>query len=153
MAGSPAANPRGEVDFTDSAEGKTYHIDREGKVTPAAERSPGGIAQAFGPDGGLYSLGAQGLVGPAAVIDPQARAGDLVVGHDGSIYITQPAADDQTRQVRYGAVSPQGVKRVVDVAIQASDRHRAVSIIRCYLVADGQSHWVHSFQIAADGSP
>jgi gluconolactonase len=151
MASAPAANARGEVDFTDSVEGKTYHIDREGKVAPAAERSPGVIAQAFGPDGGLYSLGAQGLVGPAGVIDPKARPGELVVSHDGSIYLTQPAADDSTPS-QIWCFGTQGIKKVIEVAIKHPTGVALFPDHSLLLVADGHSHWVYSFQIAADGS-
>ena len=156
MAAAPAANARGEVLFTDAASGKTYRINREGKVGQAGDGSPGVSGQAFGPDGRLYSVGAQGLVdgagnGPTSAIDAAARPGDLVVGHDGSIYISQPAADD-SQPGQIWCYSPEGVKKVVELGFKFPTGITLVPDHSLLLVADGHSHWIYSFQIAADGS-
>ncbi len=157
MAGTPAANARGEVIFTDSEGGKTYRMDREGHVNPAVERLAGSAGQAFGPDGRLYSIGPQGIVatssdGATSVIDAAARRGDLVVGHNGSIYVSQPAADDsQASQI--WCFSPQGVKNVMDVGVKFPTGIALFPDQSLLLVADGHAHWIHSFQLGADGLP
>ncbi len=155
MAGAPAANASGEVTFADAGSGKSYRIDREGKVGPVAEQSAGLTGQAFARDGRLYSAGPRGVVatggGGTAVIDRAARGGDLVVRNDGSIFVSQPPADE-SKPSQIWCFDPKGVKRVVDVGIKFPTGITLFPDHSLLLVADGHSHWIYSFQIAADGS-
>ena len=69
--------------------------------------------QAFGPDGRLYAAatGAGQILaydsdGKPTVIAEGIRANDLVVRHDGGIYVTQPGGGGNASQVWY--INPKG---------------------------------------------
>ena len=54
--------------------------------------------------------------GKPTVIAEGIRANDLVVRHDGGIYVTQPGGGGSPSQVWY--INPQGEKRVVDTGLK-----------------------------------
>ena len=153
-AAAPAADAKGGFAFTDATSGMMYAIGLDGGIAFEGSRGIGG--QAFGPDGRLYSVDPRGLVvtgsdGVATVIDAAARPGDLVVRHDGSIFVSQPSADE-SKPSQIWCFSPKGVKTVVDVDIKRPTGVTLFPDHSLLFVADGHSHWIYSFQIAADGS-
>ena len=154
----PAANAKGEVFFNDIPNSKTYKIGLDGKVIPFLTDSKGANGQAFGPDGRLYAvataseqvLAYEGDSTPA-VIAAGLRGNDLVVRHDGSLYVTNPSRDAATpSKVWY--ISPKGEKRVVDTGLKFANGVTLSPDQSLLYVAESRSHWVYSYQIQADGS-
>jgi gluconolactonase len=152
----PAANVQGEVFFNDIPNGKTYKIGLDGKVSLFLVDSKRANGQAFGPDGRLFAVPtsvnqvvAYDAGGKAAVIAEGIRGNDLVVGHDGAIYVSQPGGGGPS-QVWY--ISPQGEKRVVDRGLKFANGISLSPDQSLLYVADYGSHWVYSFQIQPDGS-
>ncbi len=93
----PAANAQGEVFFNDIPNGKAYKIGLDGKVSLFVADTKQANGQAFGPDGRLYAAAtgsgqilAYDADGKPTVIAEGIRGNDLVVRHDGGIYVTQP---------------------------------------------------------------
>ena len=120
----PAANAQGEVFFNDMPNSKTYKIGLDGKVSLFLADSKKGDGQAFGPDGRLYAVatGAEQILaydadGKATVIADGIRGNDLVVRHDGGIYVTNPGWDG-TEPSKVWYISPKGEKRVVDTGLK-----------------------------------
>lgn len=154
----PAVNTQGEVFFNDVPESKTFKIGLDGKVTTFLSDTKRGDGQAFGPDGRLYSVagGADQIVaydaeGKASVIASGFRGNDLVVRHDGSLYVTNPGWNGtDPSQVWY--ISPKGEKKVVDTGLKFSNGLTVSPDQTLLYVADSRSHWVYSYQIQADGS-
>ncbi|MFO0905161.1 MAG: SMP-30/gluconolactonase/LRE family protein [Pirellulales bacterium] len=154
----PAVNAQGEVYFNDVPNSKTYKLGRDGKVAEFLADSRKGDGQAFGPDGRLYAVagGANEIVaydaeGRATKIADGFRGNDLVVLHDGGIYVTHPGWNGQDpSQVIY--ISPQGEKKVVDTGLRFSNGIAASPDQTLLYVADSRSHWVYSYQIQRDGS-
>jgi gluconolactonase len=154
----PAANSKGEVFFNDVFNRKTHKISLDGKVTEFISDSKRGDGQNFGPDGRLYSVaGAEEKVlaydreGKATVIADGFRGNDLVVLHDGSVYVTEPGWDGtKTSKVWY--ISPKGEKKVVDAGLKFSNGITASPDQTLLYVDDSRSHWVYSYQIQPDGS-
>ncbi len=154
----PAADAKGEVFFNDIPNSKTYKIDLGGKVTPFLADSKGANGQAFGPDGRLYAVAsgseqvlAYGSDGTPAVIADGFRGNDLVVRHDGSMYVTNPSRDATTpSKVWY--ISPKGEKRVVDTGLRFSNGVTVSPDQSLLYVAESRSRWVYSYQIQPDGS-
>ena len=79
---------------------KTYKIGLDGSVAPFLDDSKRGDGQAFGPDGRLYAVAggeqkiiAYGQNGQGTTIAEGFRGNDLVVRHDGLIYVTEPGWD------------------------------------------------------------
>ena len=154
----PAANARGEVFFNDIPASKTYKVGLDGKVELFLSDSKRANGQAFGPDGRLYAVatGAEQVVaydgdGKPAVIAEGIRGNDLVVRHDGGVYVTNPGRDAaEPSKVWY--VSPRGEKRVVDTGLRFANGVTLSPDQSLLYVAESRSHWVYSFQVQADGS-
>ena len=155
----PAANEKGEVFFNDIPNSKAYKIDLDGKVSPWASDTDQANGQAFGPDGRLYAATAKGVVaydtaGKPTVIAEGFHGNDLVVTHDGGIYVTNPvcgrrAEQDLVHQPQGGETGrgrtgwaggsfPNGIALSPDQSL--------------LYVADSRSHWVYSYQVQPDGS-
>jgi sugar lactone lactonase YvrE/enterochelin esterase-like enzyme len=154
----PAVNAKGEVFFNEVPASKTYKIGLDGQVTVFLNDSQRGDGQAFGPDGRLYSVagGAEQIIaydadGKASVVAEGFRGNDLVVRHDGSIYVTNPGWDGKSPS-QIWHISSKGEKKVVDRGLKFSNGITLSPDQSLLYVADSRTHWVYSFQIQADGS-
>jgi sugar lactone lactonase YvrE len=154
----PCVNARGEVFFNDVGASKTYKIDLDGKVSEFLANSKRGDGQRFGPNGKLYAvvgeteqIVAYDEAGNGSVIADGFRGNDLVVRHDGSIYVTQPGWDGKTPS-QIWHINPQGEKKVVDSGLKFSNGITLSPDQSLLYVADSRTHWVYSYQIQADGS-
>ncbi len=153
-----AVNAKGEVFFNDVPESKTYKVALDGKVTVFIADSKKGDGQAFGPDGHLYAVasGVEQILaydadGKAKVIADGFRGNDIVVRHDGGLYVTHPGWDGkQPSKVWY--VSPTGEKKVVDTGLKFSNGITLSPDQTLLYVADTASHWVYSYRVQSDGS-
>jgi sugar lactone lactonase YvrE len=153
----PAANAKGEIFFNDIPNSKAYKIGLDGKVSPFADDTKRANGQAFGADGRLYAVatGANQVVaydsaGKSTVIADGITGNDLVVRHDGSLYVTHPGGAGNPSQIWY--IGPKGEKRVVDQGIKYSNGITLSPDQSLLYVADYQSHWVYSYQVQPDGS-
>ena len=154
----PAVNAKGEVFFNDVPNSKTYKIDLSGKVTEFLTDSKRGDGQAFGPDGRLITVagGADQILayddaGKATPIADGFRGNDLVVRHDGSIYVTNPGWDGKEPS-KVWHISKAGEKKVVDTGLKFSNGITLSPDQTLLYVADSRTHWVYSYQIQPDGS-
>ncbi len=153
-----AVNAKGEVFFNDVPASKTYKVGLDGKVSVFLEDSKRGDGQLFGPDGRLYAVagGANQIIaydaaGAPTVIAEGFRGNDLVVRHDGGMYVTNPGWDGkEPSKVWY--ISPKGEKRVVDTGLKFSNGITLSPDQTLLYVADSRTHWVYSYQVQADGS-
>jgi gluconolactonase len=154
----PAANLKGEVFFNDIPNDKAYKIGLDGKVSVFASDTKRANGQAFGPDGRLYAVatGAGQVVaydaeGKSTVIAEGIKGNDLVVGHDGGIWVTHPGGSGpDSSQVWY--ISPKGEKKVVDTGLKYANGITLSPDQAFLYVADYKSHWIYSYQVNADGS-
>lgn len=154
----PTTNAAGEVFYNDVPNSKTYKVGLDGKVTEFIADSKRGDGQRFGPDGRLYSVagGTEQIIaydasGKSTVIADGFRGNDLVVRHDGGVYVTQPGWDGKSpSQVWY--ISPQGDKKVVDTGLKFSNGLTLSPDQSLLYVADSRTHWVYSYQVRPDGS-
>jgi sugar lactone lactonase YvrE len=153
----PAPNSRGEVFFNDIPNGKAYKIGLDGNVSLFIAGTKNANGQAFGPDGRLYAAAtgsgqilAYDAEAKPAVVAEGIRANDLVVRHDGGIYVTQPGGGGSPSQVWY--INRQGEKRVVDSGLKFANGITLSPDQSLLYVADFGSHWVYSFQVRPDGT-
>ena len=85
------------------------------------------------------------------VIAEGIRGNDLVVRHDGSIYVTNPGGDwAGSEHIWY--ISPKGEKKVVDKGLKFANGVTLSPDQSLLYVADSRTHWVYSYQIQPDGS-
>jgi len=154
----PAVNAKGEVFFNDVPNSKTYKLGADGKVAEFLADNKRGDGQAFGPDGRLYAVagGADQIVaydagGKATTIADGFRGNDLVVRHDGSIYVTNPGWNG-TDPSKVWHIDPKGEKKVVDTGLRFSNGLTLSPDQSLLYVADSRTHWVYSYQVQPDGS-
>jgi sugar lactone lactonase YvrE len=136
---------------------KTYKIGLDGKVSVFLADTRGGDGQIFGPDGRLYAaVPGEGRIlawdseGKATVIADGFRGNDLVVAHNGNIYVTNPGSGNEPSQV--WLVKPNGEKKVVDSGLRFSNGIALSPDQTLLYVDDMRSHWVYSYQVQPDGS-
>jgi sugar lactone lactonase YvrE len=154
----PAVNAKGEVFYNDVPESRTFKVALDGRASLFLADTKNGDGQAFGPDGRLYSVagGAKQIIaydteGKRTKVADGFRGNDLVVLHDGGIYVTNPGWDGTSpSQVWY--VSPKGEAKVVDSGLKFSNGITVSPDQSLLYVADSRSHWVYSYQIRPDGS-
>src|SRR6266542_33363 len=155
----PAVNAKGEVFFNDLAGSKTYKIGLDGKVTLLLADSGKANGKAFGPNGKLYAV----ATGELKIIayDTEARptvvaegfaGNDIVVGHNGNVYVTNPPANNSNEPSQVWLIKPNGEKSVVDTGLKYANGITLSPDQTLLYVADYRSHWVYSYLIKPDGS-
>ena len=77
------------------------------------------------------------------------KGNDLVVRHDGGIFVTAPFAKPNDSQIYY--VSPKGESKVVDTGLKFANGICTSPDQSLLYVADSRTHWVYSYQIMKDG--
>lgn len=153
----PVANAKGEVFFTDIPASKSYKISLDGSITEFITDTKRANGQAFGPDGRLYSVatGAQKILaydaeGNETVIADGIPGNDIVVAHNGNIYVTHPGANNRSPS-RVWLIRPGGEKVEVDTGLRYANGVMLSPDQTLLYVADYWSHWVYSYQIQPDG--
>lgn len=154
----PAVNAKGEVFFNDGPNNKTYKVGLDNRVSVFLADSKKGDGQAFGPDGRLYAVaGAERKIiaydarGQATTIADDIQGNDIVVAHNGNIYVTHPAANN-TDPSRVWLIKPSGEKAVVDIGLRFANGVTLSPDQSLLYVADSRTHWVYSYHIQPDGA-
>lgn len=153
----PVANAKGEIFFTDIPASKGYKIGLNGQITEFITDTKRANGQAFGPDGRLYSVatGEQKILaydadGKATAIAEGIPGNDIVVAHNGNLYVTQPAANNRSTS-RVWLIRPNGEKVEADSGLRFANGVTLSPDQSLLYVADYWSHWVYSYQIQPDG--
>jgi len=156
----PTANAAGEVFYNEGPSSTTYKVGPDGKPVVFLADSKKGDGQRFGPDGRLYSVAAAtqqilawDAAGKSTVVADGFKGNDLVVAHNGNLYVTEPnwtGANTNTSKV--WLIRPDGSKQVVDTGLKFSNGVTLSPDQTLLYVADSRSHWVYSYQIKADGT-
>jgi gluconolactonase len=162
-----AVDAHGQVVFSDEAAGTTYRIAADGRPQACLAGRGRCAGQRFAPDGRLYAVcaGAQEVAayagdGTRSVIAGGIAGSDLVVRHDGGVYVTVPAAAAAAAAAADAApgpgtvwyISPAGEKRMVDAGLRCASGITLSTDQSLLYVADACSHWVYSYQVQSDGA-
>lgn len=155
----PAANPQGEVVFTSGPKSTTFKIALDGRVVEFLSDAKKANGQAFGPDGRLFavSLGdpsvrAYAPNGKATVIIEGLAGNDLVVAHNGNIYVTDNSGSQSGAPGKVWLIKPDGEKQIVDTGLRFPNGVTMSPDQTLLYVADYRSHWIYCYQIQPDGS-
>ncbi|HEX2855416.1 MAG TPA: SMP-30/gluconolactonase/LRE family protein [Opitutaceae bacterium] len=156
----PVANAQGKVFFTDIPASKSYQVGADGTVSVFQADTKRANGQAFGPDGRLYAVAtatqqviAYDSAGNATVIAEGIAGNDLVVAHNGNIYVTNPPGGNSNDPSKLWLIKPSGEKQVVDSGAVRYANGVTLSPDQTLLyVADYRSHWVYSYVIQPDGT-
>ena len=155
-----AVNAKGEVFFTDIPASKAYKIGRDGKPAEFIADTKRTNGQAFGPDGRLYAVatGTREILaypangGAPTVIASEIAGNDLVVAHNGNLYVTNPPAGGSNEPSKIWLIKPDGTKQVVDTGLKFANGITLSPDQTLLYVADYRSHWVYSYAIQPDGT-
>jgi sugar lactone lactonase YvrE len=157
-AEGPAANAQGEIFFNDLITGKTYQVNPDGPPSVYIGDSRKANGQAFGPDGRLYavataedSIFAYDANKQRTKIADGIHGNDIVVLHDGRIYISAPESGEPTPG-KVWFVSPTGEKKLVDTGLRYPNGIAVSPDQSLLYVGDYRSHWVYSYHIQPDGT-
>ncbi len=155
----PAVNARGEVFFNDVTDSKTYKIGLNGKVSLFIPDSRKGSGQAFAPNGKLYAVatGEQKVIaydsdGKPTMIAEGFVGNDIVVAHNGNIYVTNPPPNNSNEPSKLWLIKANGEKMVVDTGLKYANGITLSPDQTLLYVADYRSHWVYSYVLGKDGS-
>jgi gluconolactonase len=153
----PAVNAKGEVFFNDIPANKTYAIGADGKPSVLLDDSKRANGMKFGPDGRRYVVAtatqqvlAYGSDGKDTVMAEGIAGNDLIVRHDGNIYVTNP--DRGSAPGKVWQITKSGEKRVVDEGLIFPNGITLSPDQTLLYVADARSHWVYSYQVQPNGT-
>jgi sugar lactone lactonase YvrE len=142
-----SADAQGVVTVGDEG-GRLRRLEGSG---PDAEA--GAAAGAFGPQGRLYVAAKEGLTvidgGERRVLSPAVRGRGVVARSDGSVFVAGTSAEGEGR---VWLVKPDGTARVVDTGLKKPTGVTLSSDQWLLYVAEGESHWVYSYVVGADGT-
>jgi gluconolactonase len=155
----PAVNAKGEVFFNDMSAGKTYQVALDGKVSLFNEDSKMANGEAFDPQGRLYSTSMKDPRvlryepdGKITVLAEGIAGNDIVVGHNGNVYVSDPPVGQNTTPSKVWLIRPDGTKQVVDTGVRYANGVIFSPDQSLLYVNDYRSHWVYSYQIQPDGT-
>lgn len=155
----PAVNSKGEVLFSDGRDNRIYKIALNGKLgaVNADAKRPNG--QTFGPDGRLFMVAtatkqiiAQDADGKTSVIASDISGNDVVVAHNGNIYVTDPSVALINGPSKVWLIKPGVEKQEVDIGVRLANGIALSPDQTLLYVSDSRSHWVYSYQIQPDGT-
>lgn len=161
----PAANAKGEVFFSttilyhnNTRTNQTCQIGLDGQLTHFLADTKRTSGQAFGPEGKLYAVTGDSKVvaydpdgTPRDVADGIA-GNDLVIGHNGNIYVTDNSGSQSNAPSKVWLIKPNREKQIVDTGLRFANGVTMSPDQTLLYVADYRSHWVYSYQIQPDGT-
>ena len=155
-----AVNAKGEVFFTDIPASKAYKVSPDGRPVEFIADTKRTNGQAFGPDGRLYAVATgtrQILAYPAAggaptVLATEIAGNDLVVAHNGNLYVTNPSGGTNPEPSKIWLIKPDGTKHPFTTALRYANGIALSPDQTLLYAADYRSHWVYSYVIQPDGT-
>jgi gluconolactonase len=150
-------NATGDVFFQDIPKAKTYKIGPDGKpfVLPINSKKASGTS--FGPDSKRYvAAGATNQViryddnGAENIIADSIAGNDLVVAHNGNIYVTVPDGSEKPGKVYL--IRPGGGKQIVDAGLKFPNGIALSPDQTQLYVSESATHWLWIYSIQPDGT-
>jgi gluconolactonase len=120
---------------------------------PSAPAVSAGAADAgnAGEGSGVRGPGGRRETGPSKIADGF-YGNDIVVLHDGGMYVTNPTLPNPAEPGRVWYIDPHGQKRIVDTGLKLPNGIAVSPDQSLLYVAESRSHWVWSYQIQPDGT-
>jgi gluconolactonase len=154
----PNANGKGEVFF--NAGVQTYKIDAGGEIQESFKGEAKKVGAAFGPDGHWYAAAGDKLiaydeVGAMTTIAEGIRGNDLVIGHNGDVYVTESftkPTEVHNLWLFHRKADGTFEKTLADTGLKDPDGVALSPDQTLLYLNDYRSHWVYSFTVQADGT-
>lgn len=153
-----AVNQQGEVFFQDVTNAKTYKVNPDGKPVALPLDSKRAAGTAFGPDGRRYvaTIGSKQVLaysptGSETVLADNLPGNDIVVAHNGNIYITAPDGQQKPSKL-YLIRATSSTPVEVDAGLKFANGLCLSPDQTQLYVTESASHWVWAYQILPDGT-
>lgn len=151
------SDQQGDVFFR-GQEPKTYKLSADGKVSQASANAAATGGMAFGPDGRLYladagtaKITAIDSTGKATTIAEGIRGCNLVVTHQGNVYVTEPGVQE-SEPGKVWLIRSNGEKVTLDTGLKAPSGIVLSPDGLWLAVAEAKTHWGYSYQVQPDGT-
>jgi gluconolactonase len=151
-----AVNATGQAFFQDIPNAKTYVFDLNGKLSALTLNAKRASGTSFGPDSRRYVIAgatrqviAYDATGQESVIADSISGNDIVVAHNGNIYVTSPDGIDKPS--RLYLIRPGGKKEVVDEGLKFANGLCFTPDQTQLYVTESATHWVWIYDIEPDG--
>ena len=139
---------------------QTYKIDANGEIQESFKGEAKKVGAAFGPDGRWYTAAGDKLIaydeaGTVATIAEGIRGNDLVIGHNGDLYVTESfTKPSEVHNLWLFKRKADGTfeKTLADTGLKDPDGVALSPDQTLLHLNDYRSHWVYSFTIQADGT-
>lgn len=152
-----AANAAGEIFYQDIPNSKTYKIGLDGKLLTLPLNAKKASGTAFGPDGKRYVASGENkqilsydAAGKEAVVTENINGNDIVVAHNGNIYVTAPEGSEKPGKIYL--IRPGGEKTEVDAGLKFPNGIALTPDQTQVYITESTSHWVWLYQIMPDGT-
>ncbi len=152
-----AVNAKGEVFYLDIPASKSYKVGLDGKPTVMNVDTKRSSGTSFGSDekrytaaGGTKQILSYDANDKETVVADSIAGNDLVVAHNGNIYVTSP--NGSTNPGKLYLIRPGGEKIIVDEGLKFPNGV-TISPDQTQLYAtESASHWVWIYKIKPDGT-
>ncbi|MDP4212526.1 MAG: SMP-30/gluconolactonase/LRE family protein [Bacteroidota bacterium] len=152
-----AVNAKGEVFFQDIPNAKTYEVTPDGKLTMLSLDSKKAAGTIFGPDekryvatGTTHQILRYDNKGGESVVADSINGNDLVVAHNGNVYVTAPEGTDKPGKLFL--IRPDGKKLIVDEGLKFANGLALTPDQTQLYVAESATHWLWIYSIRPDGT-
>jgi gluconolactonase len=152
-----AVNALGESFFQDIPNSKTYKIDIQGNLSALDVHAKRASGTSFGPDGRRYVIAgetsqviAYDPSGKETVVADSISGNDIVVAHNGNIYVTAP--DGTEKPSKLFLIRPGAKKEIVDEGLKFANGLVLSPDQTQLYVTESATHWVWVYHIRRDGS-
>ncbi|MEO5561803.1 MAG: SMP-30/gluconolactonase/LRE family protein [Chitinophagaceae bacterium] len=152
-----AANAAGEVFYQDIPNSKTYKVGLDGKLVTLNVDAKRASGTSFGADGKRYTVagGTKQIISydkneKATIVADTINGNDLVVAHNGNIYVTSP--NGSTNPSKLYLIRPNGQRVLVDEGLKYANGATLSPDQTQLYVTESASHWVWAYKIKPDGT-
>lgn len=152
-----ATNASGEAYYQDIPTSKTYKVGLDGKLVTLNVDTKKASGTCFGADGKRYTVagGTKQILSydkneKETVIADSIAGNDLVVAHNGNIYVTVP--DGTTKPGKLYLIRPNGEKVIADDGLKFPNGVTLSPDQTQLYATESASHWVWVYKIKADGT-
>jgi gluconolactonase len=152
-----AVNALGESFFQDIPNSKTYKVDTGGKLSELNVNAKRASGTSFGPDGRRYVIAgatnqviAYNVAGEESVLADSISGNDIVVAHNGNIYVTAPEGTEKPSKLYL--IRPGEKKQIVDEGLKFANGLVLSPDQTLLYVTESATHWVWIYHIRPDGT-